>query len=244
MHKFTIFTIILSIIVIAVTVDLVVNEYWKNNPSGIQNSLSNAAPNVLDADNSQKTVSDDSLLPVSNISNDLARSAGIIDPQLKEVSFNGKLFQFIDLSAYGFENITKTNVFDGSDFRFSVYEIHSDHPTLAKEMYKLIQEEASKNSDISANETNQYGDQSFYINHSLKKQTVFLLVLMDSSVYAFEYPRSSHDVVKSILDSLKASIPQKDESIAFEKSMIFKNGFKNGRFFVYKNIDNLLFDSL
>lgn len=236
MHKFTIFTILLSIIVIVVTIDLVINGYWKKDSAIIQNTLSNVAPNVLDADNSKKRVSDDIPLPISTISDDVLLNSGIIQPQMKQVKFNGKLFQFIDLSAFGFEDIAKTNVFDGSEFRFSVYEIQTDHPTLAEEMYHLLQDEASKNSDISMNETNQYGDQSSYLNHSRKKQTVFLMVLMDTTVYAFEYPAGSHDVVKNILDGLKASILKTDDSVAFV--------FENRRFFVNKNVDKFLLDSL
>ncbi len=223
MHKFTIFTVLFSLTVIVIIAELLINDFGfystyddpslktnilegqENDESSSEKSSQKSASET-DQENEEnvreESSKDSSSLDLA-VTLELLGKAGFIEPSIRQVDFNGSLFQLIDLKSYSIDPVVKANLFDKNEFKISLNEIHQNSDVLAEEVYRLIKEEASLNLDIIINETNQYGDASSYLNHSQKKKTAFLLVLIGNSVYGLEYPHTSHPLAKALIHELK-----------------------------------------
>lgn len=196
-----------------VIAELLVNNYFGGN-------MDNVAPatvletNVLQPAETPLPVPAASDMPVADsqkgldlsISSDMLTSLGFQTPDIREVPFNGKLFQMVDLDSFGIDEVKKANVFDGNEFRLAYHEISLSSSVLALEVYRLIRQEGSETESVKVNETNQYGSASFYLNNAYKAKTAFLVALIGDSVYGFEYPRESHGYVKGILGKLSRKV--------------------------------------
>lgn len=194
MRKFTIFTILFSVVTVAIVAELFTNDFFGEEtnvePGSLQTNIVGNEPRPAARDIS--------------LSNEILQNIGFLQPRITPISFNGKLFQILDLrddSEIG--RIVKSNVFDGDQFIFSVYEIQNESEGLASDTYSFIQEKFLENLEVEVNETNQYGDASFYVNHPKKQNMAFLFVEIDTTLYAFEYPRNNHNFITSLIGSIK-----------------------------------------
>jgi len=131
-------------------------------------------------------------------------SAGFFDPVLKPTIYSGLVFQFISFSGDVDAPIYQNNLFNGENFIGSVYEVPYTTETGAFQGYLELREEAETLLDIGdVNEVNNYGDSSFYFNHKTKTKTVHLVVRSGSSVYAFEYAYTYHDMMTQLLKTIE-----------------------------------------
>jgi hypothetical protein len=222
MHKFTIFTVLFSLVVIAVIAELLVNGYLRKEPQednpGYASSI---APNILEADGSNISpeTPSSSISPSEekilrrHIDETLLSNLGFQNPLIKEVPFTGSFFQLLDISTYGINDVLKYNLFDGNEFFISVNEIPQENATLAREVYRLLRELGEADINLTVNETNQYGGASLYFNHERKKKTAFLVVVIDDTVYGFEYPHTSHNFTKAILSALGSPAGKETETV-------------------------------
>lgn len=55
----------------------------------------------------------------------------------------------------------------------------------------------------SMNETNSFGQRSFYLNNSNRAETVFVLIEFKTVVLGFEYPKNNHLKFEALVDYLK-----------------------------------------
>ncbi len=82
---------------------------------------------------------------------------------------------------------------------FRIYKISGDLYTGIKANFLSL----TKRSDsININETNSYGDKSFYFNDFNKNDTAFLVILKNNTVYGLEYKKDNHDIIKKLIDLL------------------------------------------
>lgn len=224
MQKFTVFSIILSLVVVLTITDLLFHDYLNRNtetvettpvedPVNTDDDLVDMTISPSDTDISGGTVTDISDTPVelqsesglpSLLSSELFEQAGFEVPTLKEASFSGLLFQFLGFTDQQVANVYQWNLFDGSTYVGTIYEVAYPTDTGGFQGYLNLRDEAKTLTEMgTVNEVNNYGDASFYFNHKAKVKTVHLLIRIGARLYGFEYAQSYHDKMKNVFDILK-----------------------------------------
>jgi len=210
MQKFTIFSVIFSVILLIVVAELLVNDYFNESESGEQFSASLFYDSDKDylaeaSDKMEGIVRDniddftDSLPSVNPLSGkkhlttEFLDKSGFDDPEIEEDEFKGMFLDVINLSDVGITDVIKGKIYENDTFSSVYFESRSENISTAKEVYTLIKEKAKGDIDINVNETDNYGDNSFYINHLIKKDQVFLVVRLRNYVYGFNYLPVDHN---------------------------------------------------
>lgn len=251
MQKFTIFTIILSTIIITIVTELVVQDYLQRvfgqsasvmqaNTFGAENfedfvvptkdvntvspaenliqKLKNSAATTQTTDSSSLTSKLDSLQknddkPLTN-TNNTVNSSGLsrIDallpalqiPELKMIqsSYQDRLFQLINTSNIDFTDTQFATLQVQDNVIASVYEFKTRTEIDAEKAFDDIRILANSFPNISSNQTNQFGDKSFYINHTVKVGEVFVVIQRDDIIYAFAYKKDYHESFKTFFGIL------------------------------------------
>lgn len=211
MQKFTVFSIILSLVVVLAVADVLSHDYLngattpvpvttETAPVEVTEPLSTDTPLTLPATDSAVQLQEVS----SSLTTDVFQEAGFVSPTLKGTPFSGLVFQFLPFSDQADADVFQSNLFDGPTYVGTIYEIHYSTDTGGFQGYLTLREEASGLTDIgTVNEANNYGDASFYFNHKTKVKTVHLLIRSGSTLYGFEYAQSAHEKMKNVFDILK-----------------------------------------
>lgn len=122
------------------------------------------------------------------------------------INFNGKLFDLFDVNELDPDDVSlgTLSVVAGEQKTLigAAYELPFPDKADARRFYTRIKSEAKAASDIDTNETNQFGENSFYINHQAKVAQVFLVTLKGDKVYAFAYKNEYHETMKPFLGLL------------------------------------------
>jgi hypothetical protein len=122
------------------------------------------------------------------------------------INFNGKLFDLFDVKELDPDDVSlgtlSVAVGEQKTLIGAAYELPFPDKTDARRFYTRIKSEAKAASDIDTNETNQFGENSFYINHQAKVAQVFLVTLKGDKVYAFAYKNEYHETMKPFLGLL------------------------------------------
>lgn len=198
MQKFTIFTVIFSIAVMAVVAELVMNNYVGSDV---------IATNTTTADgNSGTEVTPETTTSASTdrvITSDILAQAGFTQPVYKETAFSGLLFSLIDLSTLteGM-NVAQGNIFTDITYAATATEFSFATPEQTDAFYQFLQEKAASVSGATLNVTNNYGDGSFYLNSAIKSKTAFLSLKKGTKVYTFEYPHRNHGLITALIGLL------------------------------------------
>lgn len=200
MQKFTIFTVIFSIAVMAVVAELVMNNYVGSDVIATNSTTANetnGAPSTNDTQSA--TVDSDG----RTVTADLLTQAGFIQPVYKETVFSGLLFSLIDLSTLTSSmNVVQGNIFTDVTYAATATEFTFNTPEQTDTFYQFLQEKAASVSGATVNVTNTYSEGSFYLNSAIKTKTAFLVVKKGLKVYAFEYPHRNHGFVTALIGLL------------------------------------------
>ncbi len=198
MQKFTVFSIILSLCVIFILGDMVFHGYLNTSvlsvpaESGTGAEIEPAVENVV--------VHEDEV-PVAKLTAAHLTAAGFSNPVLKNAVFDGNVYSFLTFSDQSDAYVYQWNFFDGETFVGSVYEIEYRSETGGFQGYLTLRDRAAKLLTLGdTNESNTYGDASFYFNHKSKKNTVHLVIRKGGSIYAFQYSYSLHEKMKSLFE--------------------------------------------
>lgn len=226
MQKFTVFSIILSLVVVLAITDVLFHNYL-GAPAQISTETVTTAteatpvedtPLTLPTDtstNDSVTNTDSSQEPVqlqevpegaipSSLTTALFESSGLELPTLKSTPFSGLVFQFLNFADTSEATVYQWNLFSGAAFVGTIYEIKYPTDTGGFQGYLNLRDEAKTLTDLgSVNEVNNYGDASFYFNHKTKVKTVHLMVRVGANLYGFEYSQTYHEKLKNVFDSLK-----------------------------------------
>lgn len=242
MHKFTIFTILLSVCVVLIVADLVLHDYWGEDFASENATTEQTLPNenIPDETSPDETVSDEiasdsSTTPMEDatsitsgvvtdpefygdeednpapseiqptLTQALTADLGLTEPILETESYTGLIYGFWNLStALNGTPLLRHKLFDGTTFLGSIYEIQGATEVDLFSLYEELRTLASTSNTGTINENNAYGEASFYFNHSVKTNTVFLAVRTKNAVYAFEYAPSAHVQMKKLISLLMA----------------------------------------
>jgi hypothetical protein len=227
MQKFTIFTVILSVIIITIIAELVVQDYLQKvysplvqtNTLGTSNFDDFIAPfaDKAEEDTGTQELADriKELIP-STTNNSievvaskpfdeiikLAPALQIPNLAFEQVTYENRLFQLIDTTSLNLSGAAAADINVGSAAIGSSYELKSRTPVDAEKNFDEIRILANSFPSIDTNQTNQFGDRSFYINHLVKVGEVFLVVQQDAVIYAFSYKKEYHETFKTFFGVL------------------------------------------
>jgi len=230
MHKFTIFTILLSVCVVLIVADLVLHDYWgedfasqdaiteQTSPDETvpdETPVSPGASTDLTTPTDPEFYGDEEDNPTTStteppevqptLTQALTADLGLTEPILETESYTGLIYGFWDLSAsLNGATVLRHKLFDGTTFLGSIYEIRGTTDVDLFSLYEALRTLANTSDTGTINENNAYGEASFYFNHSVKTNTVFLTVRTQNAVYAFEYAPSAHVQMKKLISLLMA----------------------------------------
>lgn len=128
--------------------------------------------------------------------------AGFKIPGLVAEDFLGVIFKEIDLSEYDNDNHSQFIVTEADEFAGTITELIFENEDKAIEVYESIKTKITNNGGFVINETNQYGESSFFANHSEDKNSVFLVVKKGERLYTLYYPAKNHNKMKNLINLL------------------------------------------
>lgn len=155
----------------------------------------NSAPQVFPVDSTFVGVT---LPPVSRLTEALVKQSGFVGT-MAEKQFDGKVYQLLDITKNPVAAINHYEIPQDGVPIASITEIILPDEIRALQMYVLLQNKTKTYIDLSLNETNAYGDRSFYVNHAKKPDEAFLTVKIGKYIYCIAYVKSFHPQVKQLL---------------------------------------------
>ncbi|PJC37323.1 hypothetical protein CO046_01125 [Candidatus Peregrinibacteria bacterium CG_4_9_14_0_2_um_filter_53_11] len=123
---------------------------------------------------------------------------------LQEKHFDGKVYQLLDISNVPVESLGLYFIEANGVPAASITEIVLRDEIQALQLYSLLQNKTKPYIDLTLNETNAYGDRSFYINHAKKQDEAFLTVKIGNRIYGFAYVKFFHPEIKKLIQLLSA----------------------------------------
>ncbi|MBU1018795.1 MAG: hypothetical protein ABII07_01730 [Patescibacteria group bacterium] len=201
MHKFTIFTIILSAVVIITVGELVVNDYL-DSESQVPSTQSQVSEESISEEVAEE-IEVEEVAPVTFLSGLDYESFGFSEGvELRSKDFSS-VFSFLEYESQASEPYY-WEILEGEEYVGGLYEIVCENPTEAFTIYTDLRESGVAQPESgSVNEVNMYGEASFYFNHSVKTTTVHLVILGESRVYGLTYAHKDHGKFKGIFGVLK-----------------------------------------
>lgn len=139
--------------------------------------------------------------PVSFVTSALVKSAGF-KGTIDKKQFPGKLYQLLDISTFPVESIDNYMIQEDTVAAASITEIVLRDEIQALQLYLLLQNKTKPYIDLTLNETNAYGDRSFYVNHKDKPNEAFLTVKIKNRIYGFAYVKFYHPELKKLIELL------------------------------------------
>lgn len=139
--------------------------------------------------------------PVSFVTSALVKNAGF-KGTIDKKQFPGKLYQLLDISTFPVESIDNYMIQEDTVAAASITEIVLRDEIQALQLYLLLQNKTKPYIDLTLNETNAYGDRSFYVNHKDKPNEAFLTVKIKNRIYGFAYVKFYHPELKKLIELL------------------------------------------
>lgn len=241
MQKFTVFTVILTVVVVVAAAELFVNDYLPKLSANVFHADTSAVTvpatevpavvtepqPILGADPTVSAVptetttepastldyipfdiedfsnSYDKATTQAYISNEQVVQSGFTGAYLEPQDFDGFLFKTISIGdLYGLK-VNKYDITNGETVYAKAYVVVPEDVSTSSEIYSILKVRASEGLETEANETNQFGDVSFYMNDSRRSATVFLVVRVGTTIYGFSYPKEYHPQIKNLVDLIK-----------------------------------------
>ncbi|MFO0780493.1 MAG: hypothetical protein U0519_01170 [Candidatus Gracilibacteria bacterium] len=218
MNKFTLFTLFLSSIIVVIVAEIMVNEYLRS-PYGLDGTTSlfhaqQAATQQVQPSSSQQNASGTASgaatgasTSTSPVSQHLAGSftaavfmkAGIHDLTLQNIPYDGKLFGKIPFADMTLVPTYQAHLAKNGVARIAgFYEFNPGSELSAKEFFDLIKQKCGAEVGVILNETNSYGDASFYVNYFEFPDKVFLVFRKGTRIFAFNYGKELHSSITKL----------------------------------------------
>jgi hypothetical protein len=140
--------------------------------------------------------------PLASITLEKVTKAGFLDASLEVESFTGTIFNNIDISEYNNDEHLQYKILENSVNSGIISELIFPDSEIAGNIYENLKNKIKGNEIYTVNETNQYGDNSFFANNSEEKNSVFLVVKKDLRIYTFHYPARNHNKIKNLIGLL------------------------------------------
>lgn len=134
---------------------------------------------------------------------DLIKS-GFQNMKFEQASFDQMLFQLLDLGTYPNLSTLRLHLSDGKNVFGILHEFEFEDSSKAALLYAdLKQKIGAFAPNVTSNETNQYGDNSYYMNDKNRSGTAFPVFRIKNHLFGFSYPKASHEFFKSLIRVLE-----------------------------------------
>lgn len=134
---------------------------------------------------------------------DLMKS-GFQNIKLEQASFDQMLFQLLDLAPYPNISALRLHLTDSKNVFGILHEFEFENSSQSALLYAdLKQKIGAFSPNVTSNQTNQYGDNSYYMNDKNRSGTAFLVFRIKNHLFAFSYPKASHEFFKSLIRTLE-----------------------------------------
>lgn len=143
-----------------------------------------------------------SFSPSVLIREDHVRSAGFSDAVLENEVYDGYLFKSIFVDDLTGVKINKYAIKTTITMFAKVYAFESDALDSSELVFDALKTKISSGLDVTVNQTDEFGDASFYMNDLRRSNVAFLTVRIGDYVYAFSYPKEYHAQIKNLVTLL------------------------------------------
>ena len=222
MNKLTIFFVGATVLVISITGTLLTYRYFeRQQEQHVENQVEEPTTEVKSVISKKTEINADTNENINKIENieeetdtpliqilasiDLEKilNAGFENGNLKIEPFDGLIFNDYDISEYQDDEHIKYIITENNESAGIINELIYPSEKIATAVYNQLKAKMSQeNSSFTINETNQYGDASFFANNSEETNSVFLVVKFGNRLYTLHYPAKNHNKMKNLLQSL------------------------------------------
>lgn len=133
------------------------------------------------------------------IRDDQIKSSGFVNATLSSEPHNGFIFKTVYVDDLYDLNVTKTVVKDADMLLAKIYVLQVGPASSITEVYEVLKVRASEGLDTEINETNEFGQGSFFMNDSKRSAVAFLTVKISNMVYSFSYPKEYHPQIRNLI---------------------------------------------
>jgi hypothetical protein len=142
----------------------------------------------------------DSVEPSITISQ--VHEAGFKEATFPIIPFDGMVFNRVDMRNYVNESNLEYQIIENGETSAFLTEFNLLNPGIAQEVYEILREKVEAQNEFTINETNQYGNASFFANNSTQTNHVFLVVKQGTRLYTCHYPAKNHNKIKNLITSI------------------------------------------
>jgi hypothetical protein len=137
------------------------------------------------------------------LNNEMVVNAGFANGYTDEMEFNQVLFKTINLSDLSEFETKHFYIRTAESLMAKVYVFKPSINASVNDMFNAIKLRANSDTNVTINETNEFGIGSFYINDVLRPDTAFLTVRISGLVYSFSYPKEFHSQIKNLIQLIE-----------------------------------------
>jgi hypothetical protein len=139
---------------------------------------------------------------LASINEDKMIQAGFENSAVNMSPFSGVIFSEIDLSDYRDDDHISYDLYENDELAGKINEFIMPDNEIAAELYATVKSKILQKEGFEINETNQYGQSSFFANYSEDTNSVFLVVKLNSRLYTLHYPARNHNKMKNLIQIL------------------------------------------
>ena len=214
MKKSSLFTLFVGAILVVIVAEVMVDGYLKT-PASL-NGKKDGAANVLQTPSAavltgaQKQSASQQAIPqqagdasVGSISAALLQKAGLEKYVLRVAPYAGKLLDKIDFPALNSVPVFESHLMKNDVVQMaSFYEFDASSAQATQEVYDLMKLKCAAEVGAILNETNSFGDASFYLNYYESPERVFVVFRKGLKIFAFTYVKELHGAVGKLIGLL------------------------------------------
>jgi len=130
------------------------------------------------------------------------QSAGFIDAKVEKEDDNGFLFKTVYVDDLYDVEMIKSSIKGPSIVLAKAYVFKIGPMSSASDVYEILKVRGSEGLEIEINETNDFGEKSFYINDTRRQGVAFLTTKIGNLIYAFSYPKEYHVQINNLVKLL------------------------------------------
>jgi hypothetical protein len=126
-------------------------------------------------------------------------SVGFKSAKIAPSTFEGRVFQIVDVSDILNAHSGEFNITDGKNIFTVVAEMQFQTQLEAQDVFNLVKTRIKGMPGVSVNEDNKSGDGSYFMNDSKRIGSAFLVVRIKNTVYFYTYPKTNNTFIKNLI---------------------------------------------
>ncbi len=171
-----------------------------SNPGNANSAIQSSSQGASQTGNSNKV--EQQIIPGS-LTAALLQKVGLQNYSFQEAPYSGKLFDTIPFQDLSFVQTSESSLNKNQVVQVASFdEFNPGTVESAQEVYDLVKEKCIGETDGIVNETNNFGEQSFYLNYFQHTEKVFLVFRKGTRVFAFRYDKDLHDAMTKLIELL------------------------------------------